>query len=318
MKDLKFIKPHTTDISDPSTPNVGKFVISPLERGFGITVGNSLRRILLSSLPGAAIVNIEIDGIQHEFSSVDGVVEDVTAIILNLKQVVLKILNDDPNVEKRLEIYAEGPTKVYAKDIIADDEVEIVNPDLEICTVNEGKFRMVMTARRGVGYVSNEKNRQYSKVSVGVIPIDSIYTPVVKTAYSVKNTRVEDNPNYDELTIEVTTNGSTTPKEAMGVAAKMLIDHLNCIVDLSEKAEDEDYMVEHKSEESSRNLDRPIEDLDLSVRSYNCLRRAGIHVLRELIEKTEEDMMKVRNLGKKSLKEVKQKLEELGLSLARH
>jgi DNA-directed RNA polymerase subunit alpha len=316
MKDLKFEKPKT--ITEEITENYGRFVVSPLDRGFGITIGNSLRRVLLSSLPGAAIINTQIDGVEHEFCAIENVVEDVTAIVLNLKGVVLTIDSTNPNVEKRLEVIVDGPCDVTAGDIIADDEVHIVNPDHYICHVNKGKrFRMVMFARKGNGYVNATKNAQYENM-VGVIPVDSIYTPVVRSNYSVDKTRVDDSADYDKLSVEVWTNGSIGPKEAIGMAAKMLIDHLYSVVELSNKAMAEDFMIERKNEESSRNLEKPIEDLDLSVRSYNCLKRAGIHTLGELIEKTEEDMMKVRNLGKKSLKEVKQKLEELNLSLAKH
>lgn len=316
MKDLKFEKPKT--ITEEITENYGRFIVTPLDRGFGITIGNSLRRVLLSSLPGAAIINTQIDGVEHEFCAIENVVEDVTAIVLNLKGVVLTIDNQNPNVEKRLEVIVDGPCDVTAGDIICDDEVKIVNPNHYICHVNKGKrFRMVMYARRGNGYVDANKNAQYENM-VGVIPVDSIYTPVVKANYTVDKTRVDDSADYDKLSVEVWTNGSIGPKEAIGMAAKMLIDHLYSVVELSNKAMAEDFMIERKNEESSRNLEKPIEDLDLSVRSYNCLKRAGIHSLGELIEKTEEDMTKVRNLGKKSLKEVKQKLEELGLGLAKH
>jgi len=317
MKDLKFEKPKT--ITEEINENYGRFVVTPLDRGFGITIGNSLRRVLLSSLPGAAIINLQIDEISHEFTAIENVVEDVTAIVLNLKGVVLTIDSNNPTVEKRLEIIVEGPCDVTAADIIADDEVQILNPDHYICHVNKGKrFRMVMNARRGNGYVSADKNAPFRENKVGVIPIDSLYTPVVRANYSVDKTRVDDSADYDKLTVEVWTNGSIGPKEAIGMAAKMLIDHLHSVVELSTRAMAEDFMIERKSEESSRNLEKPIEDLDLSVRSYNCLKRAGIHTLGEFIEKTEEDMMKVRNLGKKSLKEVKQKREELGLGLAKH
>jgi DNA-directed RNA polymerase subunit alpha len=316
MKDLKFEKPKT--ITEEIEENYGRFVISPLDRGFGITIGNSLRRVLLSSLPGAAIINCQIDGVEHEFTAIEHVVEDVTTVVLNLKGVVLTIDSNNPNVQKRLEIIIDGPADVHARDIIADDEVEIVNPDHYICHVNKGKrFRMVMHAKRGNGYHSAEKNAAFDNM-VGVIPIDSLYTPVIRAGYTVDKTRVDDNADYDKLTFEVWTNGSINPKEAIGMASKMLIDHFNALVELSTKAMGEDFMIERKSEEQTRNLEKPIEDLDLSVRSYNCLKRAGIHTLGELIEKTEEDMMKVRNLGKKSLKEVKQKLEELNLSLAKH
>lgn len=316
MKDLKFEKPRT--ITEEINDTYGRFAITPLDRGYGTTIGNSLRRVLLSSLPGAAIINTEIEGVVHEFAAIEGVTEDVTTIVLNLKGVVLTIDSTNPHVEKRLEIIVDGPCDVRAGDIIADDEVYVVNPDHYLCHVAKGKrFRMVMHARRGNGYVSANKNAIF-KNEVGIIPIDSIFTPVVKANYVVDKTRVDDNADYDKLTVEIWTNGSIGPKEAIGMAAKMLIDHLYSVVELSNRQMAEDYMIERKSEESTRNLEKPIEDLDLSVRSYNCLKRAGIHTLGELIDKTEEDMMKVRNLGKKSLKEVKQKLEELGLALAKH
>lgn len=315
MRDLKFEKPKTEIVK--LEDNYGKFTISPLERGYGITLGNSLRRVLLSSLPGAAIVNVNIAGVVHEFTPIEGVLEDVTTIILNLKNVILSIDNDDPNVEKRLDISVEGPRDVYASDIIADEEVEIKNPDHYICRVNKGVLRMTMKARKGNGYVSSVGNAKF-KDDVNDIAIDSIYTPITRAKYEVEKTRVEDSADYDKLTLEIWTDKSVDPKEALGLASKMLIDHLNEFVDLSEKAAEEDFMVEREIEETNKNLEKPIEDLDLSVRSYNCLKRAGINNLSELIEKTEEDMMKVRNLGKKSLKEVKDKLEELNLSLAKH
>lgn len=316
MKDLKFEKPKT--LTEEMNDNYGRFVITPLDRGFGITIGNSLRRVLLSSLPGSAIVNVNIDDVVHEFTPIDDVVEDVTTIVLNLKGVILAIDNEDSKVEKRLDITVTGPKDVYASDILADEQVTIVNQDHYICHVNAGKeFRMVMKAKRGNGYISSKENAAYTE-DVNDIAIDSIYTPIVKANYTVEKTRVEDSGDYDKLIMEVWTNGSINPKDAIGMASKMLINHLETVVELSTTEIEENFMVERKSEEKNRNLEKPIEDLDLSVRSYNCLKRAGIHTLGELIEKSEEDMMKVRNLGKKSLKEVKQKLEEMNLSLAKH
>jgi DNA-directed RNA polymerase subunit alpha len=316
MKDLKFEKPTTK--TEEINENYGKFVVSPLDRGFGITLGNSLRRVLLSSLPGAAIVNVNINDVVHEFTPIDDVVEDVTTIVLNLKGVILSIDNEDPLVEKRLDVTIVGPKDVYAGDILADEQVTIVNPDHYICHVNAGKeLRMVMKAKKGNGYVSAKDNAN-NREDVNDIAIDSIYTPVTKANYQVAKTRVEDSADHDKLTMEIWTNGSIDPRDAIGMASKMLIDHYQILVDLSEQEIVEDFMVERKSEEKNRNLEKPIEDLDLSVRSYNCLKRAGIHTLGELIEKSEEDMMKVRNLGKKSLKEVKQKLEEMNLGLAKH
>jgi DNA-directed RNA polymerase subunit alpha len=315
MKDLKFEKPktETVEIQD----NYGKFVISPLERGYGITLGNSLRRVLLSSLPGAAIVNVNIENVVHEFTPIEGVVEDVTTIILNLKGVILSIDNEDSDIEKRLELSVEGPGDVFASDIVCDEEVEIMNPNHYICHINKGVLRMHMKARRGNGYVSAKQNAAYTD-DVNDIAIDSIYTPITRANYTVEKTRVDDSGDYDKLILEVWTNRSINPKDAIGTASKMLIDHLQTVIELSEAKVEEDFMVERKTEETNRNLEKPIEDLDLSVRSYNCLKRAGINTLGELIEKSEEDMMRVRNLGKKSLKEVKQKLEEMNLSLAKH
>jgi DNA-directed RNA polymerase subunit alpha len=318
LKDLKFEKPNTVIETLNETNTYGKFVIAPLERGYGITLGNSLRRILLSSLPGAAIITCEIDGVQHEFSSIDGVVEDVTGIVLNLKNVVLSIDNDDPNVEKRLEIYVEGPHVVTAKDIICDNEVTIVNEDQHIATVNSGKFRMIMTVRRGIGYVNADDNKVFiNRSNIGIIPIDSIYTPVNRVNYDVAPASSGD-ATKDKLTMEIWTNGSVSPQKAIAIASKMMIEHLKVMVELSDKVKEEDFMIEREDEQNSQILEMQIEDLDLSVRSYNCLKRAGINTVEELTQKTEEDMMKVRNLGKKSLKEVKQKLDELGLGLARH
>jgi len=316
LKDLKFEKPKTTIETIDESNTYGKFIISPLERGYGMTLGNSLRRILLSSLPGAAIINTDIDGVEHEFSNIDGVVEDVTAIVLNLKEVVLSIDNDDPNVEKRLEIFVEGPHTVTAKDILCDNEVTVINGDQHIAQVNKGTFRMIMTARKGIGYVSAEKNKEYTD-RVGLIPIDSIYTPVQRCNYDVTQAS-SGQSGLEKLTLEVWTNGGVNPQEAIGIASKMMIEHLEVIVGLSQKAQVEDFMIEREDEQNSQILEMQIEDLDLSVRSYNCLKRAGINTVDELTQKSEEDMMKVRNLGKKSLKEVKQKLDELGLGLARH
>ncbi len=318
MKELKFEKPKTNILYDGDTR--GEFEITPLDRGYGTTIGNALRRILLSSLPGAAIVNCQIDGVQHEFSSLEGVVEDVTTIVLNLKDVVFKVDSEDSDYQKELEIDVVGPKDVTAGDIMPQDDPDfhIVNKDLHIATVNEDThLRMTLVVRRGIGYVSAEKNKRYNR-NVGVIPIDSIYTPVQRVKYDVSKTRVEDEADFDKLFIEVETNGAITPKESLGLAAKMLMAQLEQVVELSEKAKDEDFMVERESEQNTQILEMQIEDLDLSVRSYNCLKRAGINTVQELTQKTEEDMMKVRNLGKKSLKEVKQKLEDLDLSLARH
>ena len=319
MKDLKFEKPRTNVEEISEQGRYGKFVISPLERGFGITLGNALRRTLLSSLPGAAIVNVKIDGAEHEFQNVDGVVEDVITIILNLKRIVLTVDSDDPNYDKTIEIN-RGEGEVNAADIIHDNDIKVINPDQHIATVMAGgALHMFLTVRRGVGFVSSVANKEYSR-SVGVIAIDSIYTPIVNVAFNVEKTRVEgvNVASFDKLEIEVTTNGSITAKEALAVASKMMIEHLNVVVELSEKANETDYMIETEDDNQGRKLDMTIDELDLTVRSYNCLKRAGINTVGELTEKSEEDMIKVRNLGRKSLKEIKEKLETLGLGFKKN
>ncbi len=319
MKDLKFDKPKTEIEEISNDGNYGRFVISPLERGFGITLGNSLRRILLSSLPGAAIVNVKIDGAEHEFMSIDGVVEDVMTIVLNLKRVVLSVDSTDPDFEEVFEIHSnEG--EVCARDIIISSTsgVTIVNPNQHIATVsNGGKLDMVLTVRRGVGYVGADSNKAFTKGVVNTIAIDSLYTPVKNVTFNVEKTRNENVANCDKLTLEVTTNGSINPKEAIAIASKMMMEHLNVVVELSEQARDTDYMAEKDEKGSSTTLDMTIDELDLSVRSYNCLKRAGINNVSDLIGKSEEDMMKVKNLGRKSLKEVKEKLDGLELGFNR-
>ena len=319
MKDLKFEKPRTSVEEIADQGKYGKFVISPLERGFGITLGNALRRTLLSSLPGAAIVNVKIDGAEHEFQNVDGVVEDVITIILNLKRVVLTVDSEDPNYETTVEIY-KGEGVVTAADIIHSNEVTVINPEQHIATVAAGGcLHMFLTIRRGVGYVSSVANKEYNR-SVGVIAIDSIYTPIVNVAFNVEKTRVE-NVNvasFDKLEIEVTTNGSITAKEALAIASKMMIEHLEVVVELSEKASVTEYMIESEDDNQKNNLSLSIDELDLSVRSYNCLKRAGLNTVAELAAKSEEDMIKVRNLGRKSLKEIKEKLEALGLGFKKN
>ena len=319
MKELKFEKPRTSIEEVSNQGSYGKFVISPLERGFGITLGNALRRTLLSSLPGCAIVNMKIDGAEHEFQNVDGVVEDVITIILNLKRVVLSTDSEDPNFETTVEIH-KGEGEVTAADIIHSNEIEVINPEQHIATVSAGgNLHMFLTVRRGVGYVSSVQNKEYNQ-SVGVISIDSIYTPIVNVAFNVEKTRVE-NVNvasFDKLEIEVTTNGSISAKEALAIASKMMIEHLEVVVELSEKASTSNYMIEAEDEAQNRRLEMTIDELDLSVRSYNCLKRAGLNTVAELTAKSEEDMIKVRNLGRKSLKEIKEKLEDLGLGFRKN
>jgi DNA-directed RNA polymerase subunit alpha len=316
LQDLKFSKPEVKIESVSADNRVARFVISPLERGYGITIGNSLRRVLLSSLPGAAIVNVKIDGAEHEFSTLEGVMEDVMSIVLNLKKVVLSVDSTDPNFEKEIEIHQNGAGVVTASDIIHDNEIKVVNPDQVIATVVEGgKLSMYMTVRRGIGYVGSVENKKHSK-NVGVIAIDSIYTPINRVSYDVEKTRVNNDANYDKLIMDVETNGAVKAHEALSLAAKMMMDYLTVVVDLNEASHEISFMAERPSETNTTRLEKPIEELDLSVRSFNCLKRAGINTLAELTKKTEEEMMRVRNLGRKSLKEVKEKLEDLGLGFA--
>jgi len=300
----------TVEISEDTT--FGKFVIEPLERGYGTTIGNSLRRILLSSLPGAAVTSVQIDGALHEFSTLDGVVEDVTTIILNLKKLALKIYSDDV---KTLELDVHGEGKVTAADLTFDSDVEVLNPDLHIATLNSnGSLYMKINAERGRGYRTADANKQEGQ-PIGVIPVDSIFTPVSRVSYQVENTRVGQSANFDKLTFDVYTNGSIRPEEAVSLGAKVFTEHLNIFVSLTEEAQSMEVMVEKEEDQKEKVMEKTIEELDLSVRSYNCLKRAGINTVQELSTKTEEDMMKVRNLGRKSLDEIKSKMEELGLSL---
>ncbi|MFA8438892.1 DNA-directed RNA polymerase subunit alpha [Pueribacillus sp. YX66] len=309
---IEIEKPKIMTLDSNKEENYGKFVVEPLERGYGTTLGNSLRRILLSSLPGAAVTTVQIDQVLHEFSTIKGVVEDVTMIILNLKKLALKIYSDE---EKTMEIDFQGEGVVTAADILHDSDVEILNPDLPIATLAEdGALRMRMTAKRGRGYVQAEGNKS-EELAIGVIPVDSIYTPVERVNYQVENTRVGQVTNYDKLTLEVWTNGSLGPEEAVSLGAKILTEHLNIFVGLTDQAQQAEIMVEKEEDQKEKVLEMTIEELDLSVRSYNCLKRAGINTVHELTQKTEEDMMKVRNLGRKSLQEVQEKLAELNLAL---
>lgn len=309
---IEIEKPKIETVELNEDAKYGKFVIEPLERGYGTTLGNSLRRILLSSLPGAAVTAIQIDGVLHEFSTVEGVVEDVTTIILNLKKLALKIYSEE---EKTLEIDVQGEGIVTAADITHDSDVEILNPDLHIATLaKDAHFRVRLTAKRGRGYTPADANKSEDQ-PIGVIPIDSIYTPVSRVTYQVEKTRVGQVANYDKLTLDVWTDGSIGPKEAISLGAKILTEHLNIFVGLTDEAQNAEIMVEKEEDQKEKVLEMTIEELDLSVRSYNCLKRAGINTVQELANKTEEDIMKVRNLGRKSLEEVKHKLEELGLGL---
>ena len=290
----------------------GKFVIEPLERGYGITIGNALRRILLSSLPGVAVNAIKIDGVLHEFSTIPGVKEDVTEIILTLKELSATI---DDEGSRTLKIEAQGPCSITGADIICPPDVEILSKDLAIATLDDNaKLNMEIFVDKGRGYVSAEENKT-ENVPIGVLPVDSIYTPVEKVSYHVENTRVGQKTDYDKLVLEVWTNGSINPQEGISLAAKVLVEHLNLFIDLTEHVSSVEIMVEKDEDQKEKVLEMTIEELDLSVRSYNCLKRAGINTVEELANKSEDDMMKVRNLGKKSLEEVIQKLEELGLGL---
>lgn len=303
----------TADLFDGGT--YGRFVVEPLERGYGTTLGNSLRRVLLSSLPGYAITSAKIEGILHEFSTIAGVKEDVTEIVLNLKSVILKIHGDGP---KTIYIEANGEGEVKAGDIKTDSEVEILNPDLHIASLDTGAhISMELTCDKGRGYVSAERNKQLMQPIIGVIAIDSIYSPVSKVNYTVENTRVGQITDYDKLTLEVWTNGTINAKEAVSLGAKILNEHLNLFGDLSDEAYDTEIMVTKNEGGKEKVLEMTIEELDLSVRSFNCLKRASINTVEDLISKTEDDMMKVRNLGRKSLDEVVAKLNTLGLDLLR-
>lgn len=312
---VEFEKPkiETADLSDGRT--YGKFVVEPLERGFGTTLGNSMRRVLLSSLPGYAITSVKIEGILHEFSTIKGIKEDVTEIVLNLKSVILKIHGDGP---KTIYIEANGPCDITAGDIQMDSEVEVLNPDLHIASLDSGAhISMEMICDKGRGYVSAEKNKQNMQPVIGVIAIDSIYSPVSKVNYTVENTRREQITDYDKLTLEVWTNGTINAKEAVSLGAKILNEHLNLFGDLSDEAFETEIMVTKNDDGKEHVLEMTIEELDLSVRSFNCLKRASINTVEDLINKTEDDMMKVRNLGKKSLDEVVEKLATLELALLR-
>jgi len=310
MIEIEKPKIETIELSENAT--FGKFVVEPLERGFGTTLGNSLRRILLSSLPGAAVTAVQIDGVLHEFSTIDGVVEDVTQIILNLKKLALKVYSEE---EKTLEIDIQGAGVVTAANITHDSDVEILNPELHIATLAEGaSLHMRLTARRGRGYVQAEDNKR-DDMPIGVIPIDSIYTPIQRVNYQVEKTRVGQDASFDKLTLDVWTDGSIRPEEAVSLGAKIMTEHLNIFVGLTDEALHAEIMVEKEEDQKEKVLEMTIEELDLSVRSYNCLKRAGINTVQELANKSEDEMMKVRNLGRKSLEEVQAKLDELGLGL---
>ena len=320
---IEIEKPNITTVSESEDGKKGTFMVEPLERGFGITLGNSLRRIMLSSLPGYAVTNIKIDGVLHEFSTIPGVKEDVTEIVLNVKSIIAKLYC---NCQKTVVIDVVGAQEVTAGDIKVDSDIEILNPDHHIATVGEGeRLYMELTFDHGRGYVSQERNKQLdsqlrgSNISapIGTIFTDSIYTPVNNVSYNVEPTRVGTVTDFDKLTIDVTTNGTIGAKEAVSLAAKILNEHLTLFVDLSDEAKNIDIMVEREETKKEKVLEMTIEELEMSVRSFNCLKRAGIDTVEDLINRTEEDMIKVRNLGKKSLEEVIQKLHSLGLDFRR-
>jgi len=309
---IEIEKPRIEKVEMSDDNSYGKFVVEPLERGYGITLGNSLRRILLSSLPGAAVTSVKIEGVLHQFSTIPGVVEDTADIILNLKQLNLKLYSDEPRV---IRIEAHGEGEVRAGDIITDPDVEILNRDLHIATLDKGgKLVIEMVVEKGRGYVPAERNKRPDQ-PIGVIPVDSIFSPIRRVNYSVENTRVGQVTDYDKLTLEIWTDGTIRPDEATSLAAKILMEHLKLFVSLTDDVEKVEIMAEKEENERARILDMPIEELELSVRSFNCLKRAGINTVGQLTEKTDEEMIKVRNLGKKSLEEVKLKLAALGLSL---
>ena len=309
---IEIEKPTIECIYSNEDPNYGKFVVEPLERGYGTTLGNSLRRILLSSLPGVAVTSVKIDGILHEFSTIPGVKEDVTEIILNLKKLAVKLNGENT---KRVLINAIGPKEVTAADILGDSDVEIFNPELHIATLEENAtLIMEINLARGRGYVPAEMNKD-ENTPISVIPTDSIFTPVRKVNFTVENTRVGQVTDYDRLVLEIWTDGSVTPSEGVSIGSKIMQEHLSLFVELTDSAEGMEIMVEKEENQKEKALEMTIEELELSGRSFNCLKRAAINTVEELTHRSEEDMMKVRNLGKKSLDEVKHKLEELGLSL---
>lgn len=312
---IEIEKPAIQCVERSEDNRYGKFVIEPLERGFGITLGNALRRVLLSSLPGVAVTSIKVEGVLHEFSTVPGMTEDVSEVILNLKGLSAKLYTDQPKV---VTLSAVGPCEVTAGDIQVDSEVEILNPDMYICTLNEdGRLYMEMVLEKGRGYVSANMNKNPNQ-AIGVIPMDSIYTPIRKVNYSVENTRVGQNTEYDKLTMEIWSDGTISPDEAQSLAAKILSEHLALFINLIDDADNVEIMVQKEDAKKEKILEMTIEELDLTVRSYNCLKRAGINTVEELVQRNEEEMMKVRNLGRKSLEEVIVKLQALGLSLRKN
>ena len=310
---IEIEKPRIERIETPTDDSYGKYVIEPLERGYGTTLGNSLRRVLLSSLPGTAVTSIRISGIQHEFSTIPGVKEDVTEIVLNIKRIIARLHSDEP---KTVYIEASGECEVTAGDIKADGEVEILNPELHIATLGpDASLSMELTLDHGRGYVPADKNKNPQQI-IGTIPVDSIYTPVLKVNYAVENTRVGNQTDFDKLTLEVWTDRTITPRDAVSLGAKILVDHFTLFTDLSDSIGSRSTVVEKVETQRDKVLEMTIEELDLSVRSFNCLKRANINTVEDLISKTQDEMIKVRNLGRKSLEEVEHKLAMMGLSLA--
>ena len=312
---IEMEKPRVECVEKSEDGKYARFEVEPLERGYGITLGNSLRRVLLSSLPGAAATSVKIDGVLHEFSTIPGVKEDVTEIRLNVKRIVAKIYSDTPVV---VTINATGECEVCARDIKCPESVEIINEDLHIATLSEGaKLVMEITMQKGRGYVTSEKNKENMQNIIGVIPVDSIYSPIDKVNYEVTNTRVGQVTDYDKLTIEIFADGTIAPEEALSLSAKILNDHMNLFIDLAEGFKTKDIMVEKEDNKKNKVLELTIEELDLSVRSFNCLKRAGINTVEDLVSKSEGEMMRVRNLGKKSLEEVVSKLNSLGFQFSK-
>ena len=310
---IEIEKPRIECIETPTDDSYGKYVIEPLERGYGTTLGNSLRRVLLSSLPGTAVTSIRISGIQHEFSTIPGVKEDVTEIVLNIKRIIARLHSDEP---KTVYIEASGEGEVTAGDIKADGEVEILNPELHIATLGpDASLSMELTLDHGRGYVPADKNKNPQQI-IGTIPVDSIYTPVLKVNYAVENTRVGNQTDFDKLTLEVWTDRTISPRDAVSLGAKRLVDHFTLFTDLSDSIGSKSTVVEKVETQRDKVLEMTIEELDLSVRSFNCLKRANINTVEDLISKTQDEMIKVRNLGRKSLEEVEHKLAMMGLSLA--
>lgn len=312
---IEMVKPGLERVDDKLDPSYAKFEVQPLERGYGTTLGNALRRVLLSSLPGAAPTSVKIEGVLHEFSTVPGVKEDVTEIILNVKRIIAKVYTDTP---KTVYIEANGAGEIFAKDIVTDHEIDIINGDLHIATLSDkARLYMEIVFENGRGYVTSEKNKEKYQSAIGVIPVDSVYSPVDKVNYTVTNCRVGQITDYDKLTIEIFTDGTIAPEDALSLSSKIITEHMNLFTDLSDDIANTDIMVETIEETKDKVLETTIEELDLSVRSFNCLKRAGINTVADLVSKSEAEMMRVRNLGKKSLEEVVNKIQTLGLEFSK-